>query len=352
MRYIFLTFSLFLTFCLFFASKSNFPHGKTIKTIVIDAGHGGQDPGAVANGIKEKDICLKIALALKKKISQEMPNLKVVLTRDTDKFIELHRRGEIAQANKADFFISIHCNSTPKTPSNAKGTEIYILGTNQGQERYRAMIRENQSVLFEKNYADFYGGFDPKSPEGEIFQVLLKDEFRKESLSLASKIDKYLVAHFERITKGVKQAPFIVLWRSAMPALLVETGFVTNPTEAAWLNSQKGQNEIVDAIFYSLKSYNEGEKIPNLAARGIEKKPIKVENKPSPKPQIPTNYTAKQPNKVVTSVPKKPAPKPQNSPKQNKPSAVSPTQKAVTKPQTKPKTASPDLPTKKVVPKK
>lgn len=227
---------------------------QTIKTIVIDAGHGGKDPGALGFGLQEKDITLKIALALKKIINEKLPNIKVILTRETDKFIELSKRGEIAQDNKADFFISIHCNSVPKGAKSPHGGAFYILGTNKGQERYNAYIRENEVVIFEDNYKDMYGGFDPKSPEGEIFHSIMKNVFRSESLNLAGKINTEYVK-MQRYTYGVKQAPFIVLWQSGVPAVLVETGYISHETEAKYLGSSKGQQEIAQMIFNAINNY-------------------------------------------------------------------------------------------------
>ena len=225
-----------------------------IKTIVIDAGHGGKDPGALGFGYKEKDITLKIALALKKMINEKLPKIKVILTRETDKFIELSKRGEIAQNNEADFFISIHCNSVPKGVSSPQGGTFYILGTNKGQERYDAYIRENEVVVFEENYKEMYGGFDPKSSEGAIFHTVMKNVFRSESLNLAGKINaEYL--KLQRKTFGVKQAPFIVLWQSGVPAILVETGYISHATEAKYLASAAGQAEIAQAIFNAISSY-------------------------------------------------------------------------------------------------
>ncbi len=224
------------------------------KTIVIDAGHGGKDPGAIGFGYKEKDITLKIALELKKILNENSPQIKVILTRETDKFIELSKRGEIAQDNKADFFISIHCNSVPKNVKSPHGGAFYILGTNKGQERYNAYIRENEVVIFEDDYQEMYGGFDPKSPEGDIYHTIMKNVFRKESMNLAGKINtEYVKA--QRFTYGVKQAPFIVLWQSGVPAVLVEAGYISHDTEAKFLASAKGQQQIAGMIYRAIDMY-------------------------------------------------------------------------------------------------
>lgn len=248
---------LFLVVFIFSAYSRPLPIGsnpQTIKTIVIDAGHGGKDPGALGFGLKEKDITLKIALALKKILNEKLPQIKVVLTRDTDKFIELSKRGEIAQDSKADFFISIHCNSVPKGVKSPHGGAFYILGTNKGQERYNAYIRENEVVIFEDNYKDMYGGFDPKSPEGEIFHSIMKNVFRNESLNLAGKINTEYIK-MQRYSYGVKQAPFIVLWQSGVSAVLVETGYISHESEAKYLGSAKGQEEIAGMIYNAINNY-------------------------------------------------------------------------------------------------
>ncbi len=230
---------------------------KPIKTLVIDAGHGGKDPGALGNGYKEKDITLKIALELKRIVNENLPNIKVVMTRSTDKFIELSKRGEIAQDNKADFFVSIHCNSIPKGTKSPNGTEIYVLGTNPGQERYETSIKENEVVAFEDNYKEMYGGFDPKSPEGGIYHNLMKNAYRTESLKLAGKIDKQFKERAGRKSYGVKQAPFIVLWQSGVPAVLIETGYISDKAEANFLGSVDGQEIMASGIYRAIKEYNQ-----------------------------------------------------------------------------------------------
>lgn len=240
-----------------FGIKKSVPQDlKPIKTLVIDAGHGGKDPGALGHGYKEKDLNLKMALELKRLINENMPEIKVVMTRDTDKFIELSKRGEIAQDAKADFFVSIHCNSVPKNVASPNGTAVYILGVNHGQERYESHIRENEAVVFEANYKDLYGGFDPKSPEGDIFYNVMKNVYRNESMKLASKVEINL-KNAGRGSHGVKQSPFIVLWQSGVPAMLVETGYISHKTEAAFLASTAGQNEIAKSIYKAISSYNE-----------------------------------------------------------------------------------------------
>lgn len=235
---------------------SSLKNPKPIRTLVIDAGHGGKDPGALGHGFKEKDLTLKMALELKRLVNENMPDVKVVMTRSTDVFIELHKRGEVALNNKADFFVSIHCNSVPKNVSSPIGPAVYILGVNHGQERYESHIRENEAVTFEENYKDLYGGFDPKSPEGDIFYNVMKNVYRSESMKLAAKVESNLKTA-GRKSYGVKQAPFIVLWGSGVPSLLIETGYISHTNESAYLASKEGQNEIANSIYKAILSYNE-----------------------------------------------------------------------------------------------
>lgn len=232
------------------------PNSKPIKTLIIDAGHGGKDGGTTHFGLKEKDINLKIALEVKRLMNENMPDVKVVLTRSTDVFVELKERGKIALKNKGDFFISIHCNSVPKNATSPFGAAFYVLGYNAGQERYKEVIRENEAVLLENNHKELYGGFDPNTPEGIIIYTQMKNVFRSESMNLGKKIDERFIG-MKRKTEGVKQAPFIVLWASEMPAVLIETGYLSHKEEAKFLGSDSGQTAIARSIVESVAAYNE-----------------------------------------------------------------------------------------------
>lgn len=226
---------------------------RPIKTLIIDPGHGGKDPGAVGARYYEKDLALQISLKLRDLIQADMPEVKVVMTRDDDTFIELYKRGEIAKENQGDFFVSIHCNGLKN--KSKFGTETYVLGLNEGQENYERVIAENEAILFEENYQEMYGGFEPSSPEGYIFFRLLKNIFRQESTRLADKVQ----ANYDdlgRKGRGVKQAPFVVLYLSGMPAILTEVGFITNYDEETYLASEDGQAEIAKSLFDAVKVYN------------------------------------------------------------------------------------------------
>lgn len=230
------------------------PVGGAIKTLVIDAGHGGKDPGAVGKRYYEKDLALKVALELRRIIQENMPEINVVMTRDDDTFIPLHKRGEIAKEAGGDFFISIHCNALENR--SKFGTETYVLGVNEGQENYSTIIAENESILFEENYGDMYGGFDPTSPEGFIYFKLLKNVFRTESMRMATKIEGQFKTRLKRHSRGVKQAPFVVLYECGMPAILSEIGFISNYKEETYLASEEGQIYIASSLYRAIKEYN------------------------------------------------------------------------------------------------
>lgn len=225
-----------------------------IQTLIIDPGHGGKDPGTVGKHKYEKEVALKVSLLLKDSLKKYFPNMKVLLTRDKDKFIPLHKRGEFAQANNGDFFISIHCNAMKNKAR--QGVETYVLGINKGQEGYETVIKENEAVLFEENHKEMYGGFDPNSAEAAIYLKLLKDLFRESSLSMAERIQKNMKENLNRNDRGVKQAPFVVLYMCGMPAVLTEIGFMSNKEEESYLISAKGQQAIASNLCKAIVSYN------------------------------------------------------------------------------------------------
>lgn len=225
-----------------------------LKTIVIDAGHGGHDGttrGAIA---KEKDIALEVALKLGKRIESEMKDVKVVYTRKTDVFVKLYERADIANAHNADLFISIHCNSMPKRAGNERvsGTETFVSGFHRLGEQDVAM-RENASMLLEENYEENYN-FDPKDPESYIIFSLMKNQFRDQSIKLAT----FVQEHFStsgRINRGVKEQGLAVLARAGMPAILTEIGFLSNRSEEKYMVSDEGQAEIVRNLTNAIKAY-------------------------------------------------------------------------------------------------
>lgn len=234
-------------------SISGVVNAQKLKTIVIDAGHGGKDAGCLGQNNKEKDIALAIALKLGNYIKELMPDVKVVYTRDDDTFIGLEERAKIANKNKADFFVSIHCNANNN--HEAYGTEVYTMGLSLSDQNINVAKRENAVILLEEDYEKDYQGFDPNSATAYIMFSLYQNENLEQSLSMAAKIDDQFKNRVGRHSRGVKQERFWVLWRTAMPSLLVETGFLTNPAEEKYLASPEGQDYIASGIFRAIKEY-------------------------------------------------------------------------------------------------
>jgi N-acetylmuramoyl-L-alanine amidase len=264
-------------------SKIDFSKG--LKTIVIDAGHGGKDSGC--HGAKktyEKHITLKIALKLGKYIEDAYPDLKVIYTRKKDVFIPLFERAHLANKHKADLFISIHCNAVPKLTKKGKrvqGTETYVMGLHTTKENLDVAKRENEVILLEKNYKKNYDGFDPNSPEGHIMLSMYQDAYQSQSINLAEKIDKQFKVRAKRISRGVKQAGFVVLRQTTMPSVLVEAGFLTNISEEKFLKTDYGQNLIASGIYRAFKEYKE--EIDPIKTIGVSKGSEKSMSAPTPK---------------------------------------------------------------------
>jgi N-acetylmuramoyl-L-alanine amidase len=223
-----------------------------IKTIVIDAGHGGKDPGCNNATQKEKHIALDIALKLGEIIQRNEPGIKVVYTRKDDRFIELHDRAAIANKNKADLFISIHVNAGP---AQFNGTETYCMGLHKGEQNLSVAQRENSSILLEDKKEKNYDGFDPNSPQSYILFSLYQNAYLSNSMKLAGKIEKEFEVNNERHSRGVKQAGFLVLWKTAMPSVLVETGFITHEDDAYYLGTEVGRLETAWGIYSAIEDY-------------------------------------------------------------------------------------------------
>jgi len=234
-------------------SKPVFPYGKKKWVVVIDAGHGGKDPGCHGKRFKEKDVALSVALKLGKYLEENNKDVKVIYTRTTDVFIPLNERADIANRNHADFFICVHCNAS--RDKTAFGSATYVMGLYKSEGNLEVSKRENSSVLFEKDYKKTYDGFDPNSDEGNILFAMYQNMYLAQSLDLAAKIQKEYVNKAARTDNGVKQAGFLVLWKTAMPSLLTEIGFLTNPAEESYIGSQKGQNKIAQCLFYATQEY-------------------------------------------------------------------------------------------------
>ena len=224
-----------------------------INTVVIDAGHGGKDPGCHGVNTNEKDVALAIALKVGTYIKQYLPNVKVIFTRKTDVFVELHERAAIANRNKADFFISIHCNSN--VSPRPYGTETYVMGLHKTEANLSVAKRENEVILQEDNAADQYEGFDPNKPESHIIFSMYQNAYLEQSIQLASNIESQFKHRAGRKSRGVHQAGFLVLYRTSMPSVLVETGFLSNTTEEKYLKSEPGQDYLSSAIFRAFRDY-------------------------------------------------------------------------------------------------
>ena len=221
--------------------------------VVLDAGHGGHDSGNRGNGYFEKDIALNIILEVGKLLEKD-ERFKVIYTRKDDSFVELYERGAIANRASADLFVSVHCNAHN---SQAFGTETFVLGLHKNATNFEVAKKENAAILLEDDYESNYEGFDPNSAESVIGLTLMQEEYLEQSLSLASLVQKNFTKELKKQDRGVKQAGFIVLHKTFMPSILIETGFLTNNKEGKYLNSKKGQQEIAQAIKRAVLKYKE-----------------------------------------------------------------------------------------------
>ncbi|MFI5453239.1 N-acetylmuramoyl-L-alanine amidase [Pedobacter sp. UC225_61] len=247
--------SVLLTFAIIFLfySSNVFAQGYKIKTIVIDAGHGGVKPGAAGKYSLEKNVALKVALKLGKKLEEELPGIKIIQIRKTDVDVDWYRRAEIANDAKADLFISIHCNSMGGSDRTTKGTETFV-GAYRRINEMDAGLKENEDILKDKDYKK-KGTYDPTNPEELIMLSLYKSLYRAKSLALAKMIQKNYTNVNKRVNRGVKEQGLLILQRAAMPSVLTEIGFISNPTEEDYINSPEGQEEIVTAIVNAIKQY-------------------------------------------------------------------------------------------------
>jgi N-acetylmuramoyl-L-alanine amidase len=252
------------------ASKVSASGGDKNWVIVIDAGHGGKDPGALGSFSAEKNITLAIALKTGSYIEKNLQNVTVLYTRKTDTFVELKDRPDIANKNNADLFISIHANSTKSRTIN--GTETFVMGPAKDQQNLEVAMKENEVILLENDYSTTYEGFDPKSPESYIMFTLMQNIFLKQSTSLASAIQSQYKGKNNRTDRGVKQAGFWVLFMTTMPSVLTETGFITHPDEEKYLNSKEGQDKIALSIFKACSDY-----IADIESKS-SKFPVKIQD--------------------------------------------------------------------------
>jgi N-acetylmuramoyl-L-alanine amidase len=228
-------------------------NGYKFRTVVIDAGHGGKDPGSVGLAGTEKEVVLAIALKLGQYIETGLPDIKTVYTRKTDEFIPLHKRADIANSHKADLYISIHANGN--VSNLVSGTETLVLGLHRAGENFEVAKKENSVILLEDDYSTRYEGFDPNSPESYMIFSLMQNLYFEQSINFAAYVQNQFRDRASRKDRGVKQQGLLVLARTSMPGVLIETGFMTNPEEEKFLLSEPGQDYIASAIFRAFRDY-------------------------------------------------------------------------------------------------
>jgi N-acetylmuramoyl-L-alanine amidase len=286
----------FLFFLTFFfvglnsAQKSN-QDNHLIKTVVIDAGHGGKDPGCHGASVNEKSVCLSMALKLGDAIKKKFPDVKVIYTRDKDEFVELSDRAMIANKAKADLFICIHANSA--SPA-AYGTETFVLGLHRTESQQKVADRENATIYLEDDKGAKYKDFD-LSPDALIARQMQLSVFLNHSIKFADKLQK----EFKRIGKydrGVKQAGFLVLYKTTMPSVLIETGFLTNPTDESCIGSSEGQNAMANAMFTAFENYKK-------ELEGVQTRPNQTKNNETEDPkEVIVQQTASNTESVIFAI--------------------------------------------------
>jgi N-acetylmuramoyl-L-alanine amidase len=260
--------------------------------VALDAGHGDHDYGAVYHGHIEKNIALAVVLKVGK-ILEKNPNVDVVYTRKTDVFIDLIERANIANRSDANIFVSIHCNANKNTA--ACGTETYVMGMSKNASNLEAAKKENEVITMEKDYKQKYEGYDPKSPESIIGLTMIQEEYLESSIALAGNIQNRFIDELGKKSRGVKQAPFMVLHKAYMPRVLIEMGFISNPEEGAILDSEEGQQEIAQAIANAIIAYKK-----EFYGAGEVDNVVKPSQKMEPTPVIDSAKTSVPPKKIDT----------------------------------------------------
>lgn len=283
--------------------QNNTKKKNAVRTIVIDAGHGGHDPGTVNFKKKEKDITLSIALKTGELIERNFKDVRVVYTRKKDEFIDLKKRAQIANQERADLFISIHCNAIETNQENFYGTETYVQDPKVESYNLGVAKRENSAILLEDDYKTSYDGFDPNAPETHIMLSMFQNAYLGQSISFAQAFELEAAGHAKRKSRGVRQAGFLVLKATTMPSVLIETGFLSNENEKDFLVSDEGQNKIAAAItraFYHYKLHIE-ENQPIVAGRKMDLQFdfAKSEHKPQTDVAATASQSSNQPAKPV-----------------------------------------------------
>ena len=283
--------------------------GEKITTVVIDAGHGGKDSGALGAISKEKDLNLTVALLTGDYIKKNCPDVKVIYTRERDVFVDLDERAAIANRANADVFISIHCNSTDGKTS-AVGTETYVLGEHKNAANLEVAKKENASILYEENADQKYGNFDLNSPEAYIALSLFQKEYLNQSLQLAANVQEQFTKRVGRKDRGVQQAGFLVLVNTAMPSILIELGFISNAAEERFLASENGQTYMASAIYRAFRDFKASYEGENQTV-ATPSQPTQEQPSVTPNEQKPVVVPAETP---VTEVVEKPIVKPEEKP--------------------------------------
>lgn len=247
-------FWLYLTLCYISLGQVSYAQSEKIQKVVIDAGHGGKDSGTAHGGVKEKDINLAVALKLGKLINKHHPTVQVIYTRDKDIFVDLDVRADVANKNHADLFISIHVNGVDGAPS-ASGSETFVMGVNRTSANMAVAQRENSVIMYEDDYSTKYEGFDPKSPESYIIFSLMQNVYLEQSLHLASFVQEEFGSNPIKVNRGVKQAGFLVLYKTATPSILIELGFLSNNMDRSILNSDNHQDHMANSILNAFTRY-------------------------------------------------------------------------------------------------
>jgi N-acetylmuramoyl-L-alanine amidase len=282
-------------------------------TVVIDAGHGGHDPGAMSANSREKDINLAISLDLGTIIEQKFKDVKVVFTRKTDKYLTLQERADVVNDHHADLFICVHTNASPS--SAAYGAESFTLGLAKSKANLDVAMRENSVITMEENYKTKYQGFDPNSVDSYIMFEFMQDKYIDRSVDFASTIQKQFKNYCNRSDRGVRQAGFWVLHRSACPSVLVEVGFISNPAEERYLTSEMGQKEMATGIFnafvdykrnYDRRSGHQLTMVSKIEKSARAEEPVQVQSEQElPSKQVYQDTTAPEPNQTVANRNKK-----------------------------------------------
>ena len=283
-----------------------------IRKIIIDPGHGGLDSGCLGSSSEEKHIALAIALKLGEHISKIYPDIQIIYTRTTDVFIPLHERAQLANRHKADLFISIHCNYAEYS-TTVNGSETYVMGLHTAEYNLEVAKRENASILLEDNYEKNYGGYDPNSPEGHIILSMFQNAYLEQSINFAEKVEHQFAIVTGRKSRGVKQAGFVVLKETAMPSVLVETGFLSNEEDEAFLFSERGQDLVAGSVLRAFTAYKReletknqqiatlpGVSTPNLKAPHAEQIPLKNEVTADKVNHSPNPNNASPPTETIT----------------------------------------------------